>query len=108
MDTNADHITLLIEELEKSLPPVIARSKIDEYLGGLISSSYMAYLDSKGEGPEGAIRLGRHIGYRKHPFLIWLKKRLSSPKEQKGIRVPRQKKPADQILNSLRQAGRSK
>lgn len=38
--------------LANTLPPVIARKDISRYLGGLISSGYLANLDCLGRGQE--------------------------------------------------------
>ena len=45
----------LISELDRILPPVVARTKVSGYLGGMLQTSYLATLDSDGKGPEGAI-----------------------------------------------------
>ncbi len=78
----------LIAELDRILPPVVARTKVSGYLGGMMKAGYLATLDSDGKGPEGAIRCGRHVGYLKKPFLDWLRKRMSGVEEQRGIVVP--------------------
>ena len=78
----------LISELDRILPPVVARTKVSGYLGGMMKTGYLATLDSEGKGPEGAIRCGRHVGYLKKPFLEWLRKRMTSPAEQRGIVIP--------------------
>lgn len=98
---NEEKIDVLIAELDRILPPVFARSKIDHYLGGLISPKYLATLDSTGKGPEEAIRCGRHICYPKKAFLCWLRKRMTTPEKRRGITIPREKTPADALLDSL-------
>lgn len=42
---------------------IVGREKIPEFTGGLISSRYMANLDSQGQGPPKKIKFGRKIGY---------------------------------------------
>lgn len=96
-----DPVDQLIAELDRILPPVFARSKIDRYLGGLLKPGYLATLDSDGNGPDGAVRCGRHVGYLKQPFLEWLRKRLTTPEERRGIKVPDKRKLAPTLLDSL-------
>lgn len=98
-----DAIDQLIAELDRVLPPVFTRAKIEQSLGGLLKSSYLATLDSEGLGPEGSIRCGRHRGYTKRPFLEWLRRRLTAPREQRGIKIPPSRKAANAnlLLESL-------
>ncbi len=96
-----EHVELLISELERTLPPVIARAKVEGYLGGLMKASYLATLDSEGSGPEGAVRCGRHVGYLRKPFLDWLRKRMTAVAEQRGVRVPSRKDTANALLENL-------
>ena len=95
-----DPIELLISELDRSLPPAFARSKIDRHFD-LYSPGYLATLDSDGFGPEGSIRCGRHVIYQKKPFLEWLRRRLTAPEERRGIKIPTKKKSANTLLQSL-------
>jgi len=53
----------------------IARCKIAEFTGGMLSSKSMANYDSLGEGPGGRIKIGRKSGYIKPPLVEWLKSR---------------------------------
>ncbi|NWH06954.1 hypothetical protein [Desulfobacter latus] len=62
-------------ELTKDLPPIIARQKVSEYFGGAISAKTLANLDSLGQGPEGAFRVGRTIVYPTPSLLAWLQHR---------------------------------
>lgn len=62
------------EELEKSLPPIIARTEVPRLTGGLISAGRLANLDSQGQGPRN-IKVGRKVGYSRTDFLIWLRSR---------------------------------
>lgn len=68
---------------------IVARSKIGEFTGGMISRGTMANLDSQGLGPDGAIRIGRVAGYMVVPLIKWL--------EQRATRL-RAKKPA--VINA--------
>lgn len=57
--------------LHQTLPPVIARKDIRIHLGGLISSGYLANLDSKGLGPR-AIKSNRRVAYLRDDLITWL------------------------------------
>ena len=52
---------------------VIARKDINVHLGGLISSGYLANLDSKGLGPK-ALKSGRRVAYLREDLVAWLEK----------------------------------
>lgn len=71
-----------IEILEKgweSWPsPVIARSEIGTFTGGLIAPRSLANLDSLRKGPGGKVRLGRSVGYEKAALIEWLTARLEA------------------------------
>ncbi len=60
-----------LNALEKILPPIIARKDIERYLGGLISRTYLANLDSKGKGPK-SIKTDRRVAYLREDLLAWL------------------------------------
>ena len=72
-----DLVTVSVDltELRRTLPPVIARKKLDQYLGGIISKAYMANLDSLGEGPP-RIKFGKNVGYLRDPLVDWLQSRI--------------------------------
>lgn len=53
----------------------IARDRMGEFTGGLVSPKSMANYDSLGDGPEGRIKIGRKSGYIKTPLVEWLKSR---------------------------------
>ena len=81
MEINESRI-LLKEHLTKTLPPVVARHKIDECLGGVFSEKYLANLDSSGNGPR-RFKFGRKAVYLREDFVEWLLARLSIDKEPK-------------------------
>ena len=66
-----------LKHLADSLPPIIARDHIERLLGGVISSKYMANLDSLGSGCK-RMRIGRKIAYRTEDLLEWLESRSMS------------------------------
>lgn len=73
-------VSLDLTELRRTLPPLVARKKLDQYLGGIISKAYMANLDSRGEGPP-QVRFGKNVGYLRDPLVDWLQSRLRSANE---------------------------
>jgi hypothetical protein len=54
---------------------VVSREKIGDFTGGTISPKSMANLDSKGEGPEGAILIGKKVAYPVSSLIAWLERR---------------------------------
>lgn len=66
-----------ISILLRTFPPVIARKDINVHLGGLISSGYLANLDSKGLGPK-ALKSGRRVAYLREDLVAWLENWLAS------------------------------
>lgn len=56
--------------------PVVARSEVRKFTGGIFSPRTLANLDSKGEGPRGRLRLGRKVCYPKNELIEWLLERL--------------------------------
>ncbi len=59
---------------------IVARTDVGEFTGGMISPGTVANADCLGEGPEGAIRIGRNVGYPVDSFLSWLSKRVTAAK----------------------------
>lgn len=55
--------------------PFVARSAVEQFSGGMLHPRTMANLDSKGEGPEGKINMGRIVGYRTDGLVEWMWKR---------------------------------
>jgi hypothetical protein len=72
--------------LAKNWPaPIVSRSEVREFTGGLISQKYLANLDSKGLGPSERVRCGRRVGYPVDSLIEWLRQRskieTATPKE---------------------------
>ena len=65
--------TSLIDLADK-LPPIISRSHVEKFLGGVISSKSLANLDSLGEGPP-RIKVSGRVAYRTEELLTWLSAR---------------------------------
>ena len=69
-------ITNLCNKMAASWPsPIVARTEIEKFTGGLISEKYQSNLDSAGKGPNGRIRIGRKVAYTVTDYLTWLKDR---------------------------------
>ena len=75
-----------LSALLATLPPFVARNKIEAYLPGLFSRRYMQNLDSLGLGPK-RFKIGAKVVYQRDDLLAWLagKIRFDSPgKEVSG------------------------
>jgi len=55
--------------------PLIARSAVKNFTGGLLSEKYLANLDSQGKGPAGRVKIGRKIAYNVSQLISWLEGR---------------------------------
>ena len=55
--------------------PLIARSEVRTFTGGLLSEKYLANLDSQGKGPAGRVKIGRKIAYNVSQLISWLESR---------------------------------
>ncbi len=64
----------VLDVLYQTLPAIIARTKIEELLGGIISRTYLQNLDSENRGPE-KIYIGRKVAYTREALITWLKSR---------------------------------
>ena len=63
------------EMVDRWKSPVVARTEIEVFTGGLMTEKYQANLDSAGLGPEGRFRCGRKVGYYTRPYVKWLASR---------------------------------
>ena len=54
---------------------MVARERAEDFTGGIITSRYLANLDSKGEGPP-RIRVGRKVVYSVELCIEWLEGRV--------------------------------
>lgn len=55
--------------------PIVARDQIHQFTGGLYKPKHLANLDSKGQGPDERIRIGRKIAYTVESLVRWLENR---------------------------------
>ncbi len=69
-------IRIDLSEMAKAWPsPIVVRSKVPEFSGGLLNPRTLANHDSKGTGPRGKIRCGRLIAYRVEELVRWIEER---------------------------------
>jgi hypothetical protein len=74
---SANDLDVLIQKMADNWPSeVVARTKIEEFTGGLITGKTMANLDSQGEGPP-RVKCSRKTGYPKNPLCDWLRQRMT-------------------------------
>lgn len=76
-----------LEDLASTLPPLVARRRIGDYLPGIISAGYLANLDSQGLGPRRS-KIGAKVVYQREDLIAWL--------ENKIIHAPQ-----DNIMNDV-------
>ena len=62
--------------------PYVAREEIGRFSGGILSTKYIANLDSQGKGPRGRIRCGRKIAYPTSSIVEFLESRSSALDEE--------------------------
>jgi hypothetical protein len=55
--------------------PVVARTEIKVFSGGMMKEKYLANLDSAGLGPAGRFRVGRKVCYPAKNLAEWLEAR---------------------------------
>lgn len=55
--------------------PIVARTEVSKFTGGIVTEKYIANLDSLGKGPANRFRLGRKVAYPVHDFVEWLQSR---------------------------------
>lgn len=54
---------------------LVAREKIAEFTGGILTPKTLANLDATGEGPKGRITVGRKVAYPVDLLIDWLETR---------------------------------
>ncbi len=64
----------IFEQLEKNWQsPIVARSEVSVFSGGLLNPKTLSNLDSLGKGPSERIRIGRRIGYPVCSLVDWMR-----------------------------------
>lgn len=68
----------LKDYLSTNLPPIIAREKVSDYLGGLIASSSLQKYDCLGLGPKQLPKAenDRKVAYLRPDFIAWFINRI--------------------------------
>ena len=67
----------IFQKMAKKWPSaMVARTEVGRFTGGMLSSKYMANLDSSGEGPI-RVRSGRKVGYPVDDLVAWMRERSS-------------------------------
>lgn len=78
--TNTDNVEtpadLLKQMADSWKAPLVARSKVGEFTGGLLSPRYLANLDSAGRGPPIRLRCGKKVAYPIEALCQWLLTRM--------------------------------
>lgn len=60
----------------------VAREKVGEFTGGIITPKTLANLDSIGAGPKGRITVGRKVAYSVHELITWLESRTKTAAQE--------------------------
>jgi hypothetical protein len=55
---------------------IVARKRISEFSGGILSEKYMANLDCLGQGPP-RLHIGRQVAYPVDTLITWMQDRAS-------------------------------
>jgi hypothetical protein len=76
-----------VRNLAENLPPVIARKKVNRFLGGVVAPQTLCNADHKGEGPEIAYMVGRSVAYSTIPLLEWIVLNLGVTKLERAKRT---------------------
>jgi len=65
-----------LSHLANSWPSsIVARRKVSDFTGGILSEKYLANLDSLGEGPPRC-KIGRQVAYPVSTLITWLENRM--------------------------------
>lgn len=66
-----------LKNMLPELPMLLTRKDIEKYFGHLISTRYLANLDSEGRGPKRT-RIGRKVAYTREDWAEWLAGRVEA------------------------------
>ncbi len=69
---------------EKWPSPIVARSAIEKFSGGLFTTKSLANYDYWGTGPAGRFRVGRKIAYRVTDLVEWMERRTKSVEQERS------------------------
>lgn len=92
-------VTDMIALLRSHLPPVIARKKVEYFLGGIVSSSHLASADSAGTGPDISYDVGDCVAYETESLLEYVSRKWPVQFRDKNI--------MNQLMKKKRKPNRS-
>ena len=76
------HVQNEFSELARKWPaPIVARSEVGRFSGGLLNPRTLANHDSAGTGPVGKISMGRKIAYTVDSLVEWMAQRARGQKK---------------------------
>lgn len=76
MQNHADDLSVYFKRMAEHWPStLVARERINEFTGGILTPGRIANLDSMGQGPRNRIRIGRKIAYPVADLVEWLAER---------------------------------
>ena len=82
----------LAQKLIDSWPsPIVARSQVGVFSGGLLHPRTMSNLDNLGKGP-GKITIGRNVVYDRDALAAWIESRMRKDQEQPANLLASKKK----------------
>ena len=56
--------------------PIVARTEIQRFTGGIVHGRTIANMDALGTGPKERIRIGRKVAYPVDSIIEWLQSRV--------------------------------
>lgn len=62
----------------------VARSRVAEFSGGILTPKTMANLDALGKGPKGRIRVGKAVAYDVSMLIAWMESRVTFEDADQG------------------------
>ncbi len=60
--------------------PFVLRSQVEKFSNGILTSGYMAVLDSLRKGPASRFKIGRKVAYQVGDLVSWLEGRTTQCK----------------------------
>ena len=68
----------VLDRLASAWPsPIVARSEVGHFSGGVLNPRSLANMDSLGRGPANRIRIGRKVAYPVCDLVEWMRERAS-------------------------------
>lgn len=67
----------IAQRLIESWPsPLVARTEVGAFSGGVLHPRTMANIDAKGQGPAGKVLIGGKVAYDRDSLALWVESRL--------------------------------